>query len=333
MSNKVYKVGLVGAGNVTKMHLDGMKRHPERVTVSAICDPNPDVLTERADQYDIPQRYTSLEDFVQESQVDVAVVCTPSHLRKVILFPLIEAGIPVFCEKPFAETVEEAIEIAEEANQHGVPVSIDQNFRKHYTFDIVKGLLAENTIGQVLGISFQDLYYRQDQGWRLTRDRHAMSVMSIHWLDGFRWILGSEAKSLVCQRASSPAIDCEGETEGFVQMAFENGTKVSMIQSFSGYKNKNEMIILGETGMLVANYQSVELYQKGDQTPRQTWENPIDKLEATYLGLAELLDSLETGKEALNSSNDNVKTISLLDAAYISDEEQRIVTFKDGFIQ
>ncbi|MDF2960256.1 MAG: hypothetical protein K0S39_1991, partial [Paenibacillus sp.] len=49
-------------------------------------------------------------------------------------------------------------------------------------------------------------------------------------------------------------------------------------------------------------------------------------------GLNHLLTSLETGIEAPNSSRDNLKTISILDSAYVSANEQRIVHLKHGAV-
>ncbi|MCT2534797.1 Gfo/Idh/MocA family oxidoreductase [Aquibacillus koreensis] len=338
MTNKIYRVGIVGAGNVTRMHLDGLKKNKDKVDVVAICDPNLEVLNERADAYDIENRFTSLSEFIAKANVDVAVVCTPSAIRKEILFPLIEAGIPIFCEKPFCETLEEAEEITEKAKKHGVPISIDQNFRTHFSFDFVKKLIAENEIGSVSSVRFHDYFFRQDQGWRTQRERNSMSVMGIHWFDGFRWILGSEAKSLVCQTYSSPAVECAGDTDSTVQILFQNGVPVTYTQSLSSAYNSTQLVVVGETGTLLADYTNVSLYRRGSKEPVTTWKFPTGgpelKPDTAFEGLRQLFESMETGVTALNSSEDNLKTISLLEAAYQSAKEQRIVFFnEDGTLK
>lgn len=332
MSMKKYKVGIVGAGGVTDLHFVGYKDHPERVEIIALCDPNVETLQARADKYGVPQRFTELDDFIANSGIDVAVVCTPSPIRKQVLFPLIEAGLPVFVEKPFSDTLAEATEITEKARRNGVPVSINQNFRRHFPFELTKGIIAEGTIGKVTSILFSNLHFRQDGGWRVNCDRHALSVMGIHWFDGFRLILGAEAKSIVCQNRSSSAIDCAGETDSTVQIVFDNDAVVTYVQSFSSTFNKAEMIIIGETGTLVTGHDKVDLFRKGDKAPLLTWENKISRETATYEGLNQLLDSLETGEEAANSSLDNLRTITMLDAAYVSAKEQRIVTLQHSAI-
>ncbi len=157
---KTYKIGIVGAGNVTRMHLKGYMNHKDRVEVVAICDPNPDTVRERADEFGIPSRYSNPEDMIRSAEIDAAVVCTPSPIRKSVLFPLIEAGIPVFVEKPFSDTLAEATDIAEKAKKHNVPVCVNQNFRRHHRFEFIRNLVKENTIGKAQGIHFSSLHFR-----------------------------------------------------------------------------------------------------------------------------------------------------------------------------
>lgn len=330
MIMKKFKVGLIGAGGVTELHLEGYKEHQDRVDVAAICDPNEEALHKKADQYGIPLRFTNLQDFIRNNGVDVAIVCTPTSIRKQVVLPLLEAGFPLFVEKPFSDTLSDAVEITEKARQMNIPVSVNQNFRRHFTFEAVKDIVAQDTIGNVTAIIFNNLFFRQDAGWRLQCERHALSVMGIHWFDGFRRILGSEAVSVTSLMRSSSAIDCAGETDATVQVAFENGTIATYTQSFSSPYPRTEMIVIGETGTLNCNHTSVELYRRGERAPVQTWGNHVSRETATFEGLDHLLTWIETGVEAPNSAQDNLKTVAMLDAAYRSAEERRTVELSQG---
>lgn len=329
---KRYKVGLIGAGGVTELHLEGYKEHPERVEVAAICDLNAEAMTRKADLYNIPLRFSNLNDFIRESGVDAVIVATPTSIRKQVVFPLLEAGLPLFVEKPFSDTLQDAVEITQKAAGRGVPVSVNQNFRRHFTFDVVKGIVAGGRIGGVTQIVFNNFFFRQDAGWRLQCERHALSVMGIHWFDGFRQILGSEAVSVTGLMSSSPAIECAGETDATVQVAFENGAFATYVQSFSSPFPRTEMVVIGETGTLVCGHHSVELYRKGQKAPEATWSNDVSRETATYEGLNHLLTSLETGVEAPNSARDNLKTVAILDAAYRSAQERRTITLDRGVL-
>jgi predicted dehydrogenase len=168
--------------------------------------------------------------------------------------------------------------------------------------------------------------------------------MGIHWLDGFRWMLGSEARSLVCLTRSSAAIDSAGETDASVQITFKCGSVATYVQSFSSPLARTETLVLGEKGLLLLDYRGAALYQRGlppfprgdgrgVPEPVERWTNPYagpGKPESAFAGLDHLLTALETGGVPPNSGEDNLNSIALLDAAYRSAVEGRVIAFEDG---
>ncbi|MBW3622592.1 MAG: Gfo/Idh/MocA family oxidoreductase, partial [Armatimonadetes bacterium] len=203
---KRYDLALVGCGGVSRMHLEGYRRHPDRLRVVAACDPDPERLENCRREHGIERGFPSPEAMVEDSNWDVAVVCTPTSIREAVVRTLASAGKPIFVEKPLADTYEEARRIVEACRIHSVPLAVDQNFRYHYPFDTARQIIGEARLGTVHTVLHQDLMFRQDQGWRVEQPRHALSVMGIHWLDGFRWMLGTEAASVSCRTYASPAI-------------------------------------------------------------------------------------------------------------------------------
>jgi len=164
--------------------------------------------------------------------------------------------------------------------------------------------------------------------------RHALAVMGVHWFDGFRWMLGSEADSVFCRSASSDAIDCLGETDASAQMHFDCGATVTFVESFSSPICRNETIVLGDRASLVVGEEQVALYDAdSDGLPAEIWKNPFAGAgisQATFRSLDELLTAVENGGEPVNSGRDNLKTIALLDGAYRSAETGQIVIFREG---
>jgi predicted dehydrogenase len=156
----------------------------------------------------------------------------------------------------------------------------------------------------------------------------------VHWLDGFRWMLGCEATRVACAATSSPAIDCEGETDAHVQIAFSNGTLVSYTESFSSPVGRCETLVIGELATLRLGYDAAELYDtERRKEPAERRENPFAgraKPESAFRALDEFLTALERGTEPSNSGRDNLKTIALLEAAYRSAAEGRAVELHDG---
>lgn len=334
-----FRIGMVGAGAVTRMHLRGYAGHRDRIEVVAICDPSEANVKERAEEFDIPGRYADVQAMLEGTNIEAAVVCTPSTIRRSVVTPLLQAGIPVFVEKPFADTLGEAKALAEEAQRLGIPVSVNQNFRKHHKFDFIRGLIQDGVIGKLEGIHFDSLFYRQDAGWRIHTERHAMSVMAIHWFDGIRRIADAEARSVYCSCYSSEAIDCLGETDATVQISFANGVKAHFSQSFSSPFVKNELIVLGSEGVIATSSDDIHLYRLEPSgipnwhlTPEQSWKSVMPIEEAVYDGLNQLFTWIETGVEAANSARDNLQTVALLDASYISARDNEVVKLHNGLL-
>lgn len=331
---RVFDIAIVGCGGVSPMHLQGYAAHPERVRVVAACDPDAARAQAAGQQWQIPAVFSSVEEMIRGTEWEVAIVCTPTPVREAVVRQLAAAGKHLFVEKPLAVSLEEAQRMVERCEQAGVKLAVDQNFRYHYQFDQARELIAAGRIGHVMGVTHQDLFFRQDRGWRTQHPRHALAVMGIHWLDGFRWMLGSEASSLLCQTHRSRAIDCIGETDAVVQMAFADGTAVSYTQSFSSPLGSTKTLVIGDEGLLALDYDSTSLHVKGAaRTPAERWPNPFagaKKPESVFVGLDHLLTAIETGGEPANSGADNLKTVALLDAAYRSAAEGRLIRFGGG---
>jgi predicted dehydrogenase len=325
----VHQIAVVGCGNVSAMHFDGYNAHPERVRVVAACDPVPERRAWAEQEHGVPRTFASVEDLLGFDSWDVAVVCTPSAVREPAVAALAGAGKHVMTEKPLADTYAEARRLVGLCADAGVLLAVNQNFRDHYAFGIAAQLIADGEIGAVRGISQLDLMFRQDQGWRIRQQRHALSVMGVHWLDGFRQLIAADATRVLARTFSSPAIDCAGETDAFVQIDF-GSVPVTYVQSFSSRVTVADTIVVGEQGTLRFGYD--KLIRVNDAGAGR-WDNPYSgpgKPESAFRSLNRLLDAIDAGQLPSNSGQDNLKTIALLEAAYASADSKRPVELSEG---
>ena len=204
----------------------------------AACDPSEENRQARAAEFGIDETYADLAEMIAQARLDAAVVCTPTPVRRQVLAPLLKAGIPVFCEKPFAETYAEACELEQLARDCGTPLNVDQNFRRHFTFDVARDILDRAELGRPLHLSQCAAYLRHDAGWRLDCDRYVMAVMSVHWFDGYRYMLREEPESVYCRTINSPATEGKDDTATSAILQFPSGCVVSLSESFSTLKVK-----------------------------------------------------------------------------------------------
>src|SRR5436305_820464 len=124
-------IAVVGCGGVSEMHFEGFARHPERVRVAAVCDPDAARARAAAERWGIPAVFSTLEEMIQEAGWEVAVVCTPTPVREAVVTTLAAAGKHALVEKPLADSCEEARRMVAACREAGVRLAVDQNFRYH----------------------------------------------------------------------------------------------------------------------------------------------------------------------------------------------------------
>jgi D-apiose dehydrogenase len=325
---KSYKVAIIGCGNVARLHAGAYRRHADRVEVVAACDPLADQASQLSAQFPGCRPYTTVEDAVRHRDWEIGIVCSPTPVHLQVVVQLAGHGKHAFVEKPMADNLADARRMLESCVSAGVQLSVHQNFRYHYPFDLARRLIRAGRIGRVLTVAHRDLVFRQDEGWRNSAARHSLAVMGIHWLDGFRWMLDDEPEGVVCQLASSPLINARGDTDAVIQATFANGAAVSYVQSFSSPGPALETNVIGDQGSLRLTH--TELHEWRVQTDESTevvHPNPSgsDKALATFLTLDQFLQALDANIEASNSGRDNLRTVAFLEAAYRSAELRRVV--------
>lgn len=330
--SKPYRVAVVGSGNVSDMHFVGYLNHPERLTVVAAVDPMGERRTHVTETYGIADTYASVDELLAGTDFDVAVVCTPSLVRLETVQALASAGKHIMVEKPMADTLEEARELVEVCHAADVKLAVDQNFRDHYAFGLARDAIQEGAIGKILGIDHRELAFRTVSGWRAEAKHHALAVMGVHWFDGFRYLLPQDADWLVARTYSSPAAPAAGETDAFVQIHFGDAT-VNYTQSFSSRIERIETIVVGEEGTLSITYDKLEIVRAdGSVEVRENAYAGSGKPESAYRSLARLFDAIESGGQPSNGGLDNLKTLSLLAAAYQSAATGAPVELKSGLL-
>lgn len=108
------RVGIVGTGSLGRVHARILTEMPE-ATVVGFVDPRDDAAAEVASQLNI-RRFDSVAAL--KSEIDAAVVATPTTSHLAVAGELLEAGVDVMVEKPIAATVADAQKLIDIAKEH-----------------------------------------------------------------------------------------------------------------------------------------------------------------------------------------------------------------------
>lgn len=101
------KVGVIGLGSISEMHIQSYMNNPEAELI-AVTDVNEERAREKAEALNIPYYYTDYKTMLANEEVEAVSICTWNNTHAEIAIAALEAGKHVLIEKPLCKTLEEA---------------------------------------------------------------------------------------------------------------------------------------------------------------------------------------------------------------------------------
>jgi 1,5-anhydro-D-fructose reductase (1,5-anhydro-D-mannitol-forming) len=163
MGEKIIKWGMIGTGNVTERKSGPAFSKIPGSKLVAVANRSPEKAEDYARRFKIPTCFTNPFDVISDPEVDVVYIATPPQSHPEYALACINAGKPVYLEKPMARTFQECRVINEAAEKAGVPVYIAYYRRSLDYFLKVKEILDEGSIGKVLHINMQQYFRTREE--------------------------------------------------------------------------------------------------------------------------------------------------------------------------
>jgi len=171
---------------------------------------------------------TSYEDVLADKSIDAVVLATPHTRHRAQVEAAAAAGKHVFCEKPFALTVEDARAAIAACRRAGVALGVGHNRRLWPSIVKLKELVSSPEFGTVM---FAEGNYSHDilantplDNWRSAPEETkagGMTGMGIHLIDAFSFLIGPMARvTALSTRRVLPF--ASGDTTQ-AMLAFRNG--------------------------------------------------------------------------------------------------------------
>lgn len=182
------KVGFVGTGGVARRHVDVLMELGH-VAVAGVADLDPASASALAEQCGA-RSYASHDDLLAgESDLDALYVCVPPFAHGPPEHAAIDAGLPLFVEKPVAIDLDTARAIAERIEAEGLVSAVGYHWRYLDTVERAAALLRDNPVRMVIG-SWLDKV--PPPAWWVRRERSGGQTIeqSTHVLDLIRHLAG-----------------------------------------------------------------------------------------------------------------------------------------------
>lgn len=214
----VTRVGLVGAGGVAQRHARVLAGLPD-VQVAAVTDVAADAAGKLAGEYGakvLPDVGALLAE-----RPDVVYVCVPPFAHGPAERAVIEAGVPLFVEKPIEIKLDKARETAELVARHGLLTGVGHHWRYSALVERARAVLGDREVRLVSGAWLDKV---PPVAWWPRRDRSGGPIVeqAAHVLDLARHLVGEVAEVSAAGNGSPPAVegaDIDGATAAVLRFA------------------------------------------------------------------------------------------------------------------
>lgn len=147
------KIGILGCGNISNTYIQEIKRlYQPLLEIQGVADLDLQRVKETAEKFGIPGAYT-VEELLADSKIALIINLTPPMAHASMNRKILEAGKHVFCEKPFALTVEEAQEVAALAEEKGLMVGAAPDTFLTAPMQSCRKMLEDGWIGKPLYVT------------------------------------------------------------------------------------------------------------------------------------------------------------------------------------
>ncbi|PKM52020.1 MAG: inositol 2-dehydrogenase [Firmicutes bacterium HGW-Firmicutes-7] len=254
---KKYKVGIIGAGRIGRVHGQSITYNIPNVEVKSVSDIRLEGVKEWADSLGIENVYDDYNKILQDPEIDAVLVCSSTDTHAQISIEAAEAGKHIFCEKPVDYDLGRIHKVLAAVEKAGVKFQVGFNRRFDHNFARINQVTKDGIIGapHIIKITSRDpepppvAYVKVSGGIFLD--------MAIHDFDMARFQAGSEVTEVYAVGASlvDPEIGKAGDVDtAIITLKFENGAMAVIDNSRKaayGYDQRVE--VFGSKGSIEAH--------------------------------------------------------------------------------
>jgi predicted dehydrogenase len=207
------RVGMVGYAFMGAAHSHAWRTAhrffelPLTPELTAIAGRNPAGVADAALRMGWHSTETDWHRLIERDDIDLIDICTPGDTHREIAIAALRAGKHVLCEKPLANSVAEAEEmaaVAREAAEKGTFAMCGFTYRRVPAIALAKRFVEEGRIGQIRHVRAQYLQdWLSDENapltWRMDKSKAgsgALGDIGAHIIDLAQWVTGSDIVGL-----------------------------------------------------------------------------------------------------------------------------------------
>jgi predicted dehydrogenase len=225
MTDKI-RVAVVGCGNIARRaHVPAWLASPY-ATITALCDPVAASRQQILDRHGLAcATYQHLDDLLADAPPDVVDICSPTPYHYPLAKQALEAGCHVLLEKPPAQRLAQARELATLAQRKNLKLGVSFNYRYRDLVMQLKQTQEAGVLGEIVKmhiIHHGPLVFTDAEWlWDEQQSKYLLWEFGIHFLDILVHLLGPHVEIIQVLPTVQPGIGHTTDLE--VTIRFANG--------------------------------------------------------------------------------------------------------------
>lgn len=326
------RIGLLGCGDIAHSNAAAAVAAPN-TTLVACFDPAAELASDLATRFGAEVAPTA-EALIQRRDVDAVFLAVPHHLHVPLAVDAAAAGRHVIMEKPLANNLVGALEVAAAAERAGVALTVCFPHRYAASAVLARRLVRSGALGDFGGALVKQFldktpsYWiggysgRSVSTWRSSRELAGggMLIMNLsHHIDLLRHIAGVDVESVA---GVTTAVDRVGDVEDGVSLSvrFTNGAIGSIVGSSA--VRAAEMVefrVWGRDGHIAFEPQ-LRVYTmralEGLRPGRWQSFGRLPRTDTRAVFLSRFATAIHQGREPDIGAGDGIAVQAFIEAAY-----------------
>jgi Predicted dehydrogenases and related proteins len=326
-------VAIAGAGLMGRVHCDSYE-NVRGAKVAAVFDEIEDIARLLAEKHDA-RAYYDFDKMLEQEKIDIVDICLPTYLHKEFVIKAVNKKINVFCEKPIALKLEDAMEMLGMAENNKVKFSIGQVVRFFPAYNHAIKLIENGEIGtpKLIRTTRTGAFpTRSTRNWYAdpTLSGGVLLDLVIHDFDWIRYNFGKVKRVY----ARNLLKDSPAEIDHcMVTLRLESG----MIAHVEGSWAYPQGSVFGTTFEIIGTKGQIEFDSRGSAPLKKhlqvggaekiVYESPYFSYEEPYTAeLQEYVNSILEDREPAVRPEDAIKSLEISLAAVQSSLSREVVT-------
>jgi len=343
-----YGFGIVGCGMIANFHAKALA--DIRGAKPVACFDAFPKAAHRFAQNTGCTAYGTLAELLDDPNVDIVTICTPSGAHMEPAIAAARAGKHVIIEKPLEITLRRCDKIIDACEQHGVTLSTIFPSRFHESSRLLKKAVSANKFGRLTMANAYVKWYRTqayyDSGaWRGTWELDgggALMNQAIHSVDLLVWLMGP-VESITAHTATLTHKRIAVEDVAVATLKFTNGALGTIEASTAAYPGHLKQIELyGSEGSAVLQEEDIQVWDfakptKADAALRKrmagktkTGGGAADPAAIGHHGhtaqFKDVIRAIKNGAKPLIDGYEGRRSVEIILAVYKAAETGRAVT-------